>query len=213
MVEPIGAREPLGSLDGMVRIALGEQHRWIWPVHLPGWLAVGWQLAHPGPGASHAVTRALVQPALGEPAALVDIAGAVDAEPAGLVPAGEELAGSGPAETTAAETTAAETTAAEPELLVDAEPTAAGPAEAASSGQNTAALEIAPAAPQAVAPQVLAAQALVRQKGRSRRKASGMPQRAEQQTPQEQPADQPAEAPAQTIPAGLDDLLLDVLDD
>ena len=198
MVEPIGAREPLGSLDGMVRIALGEQHRWIWPVHLPGWLAVGWQLAHPGPGASHAVTRALVQPALGEPAALVDIAGAVGAEPAGeelagLVPAGGEPAGSGPAETTAAE----------PELLVDAEPTAAGPAEAESSGQNTAALGIAPAAPEA----------LVRQKGRSRRKASGMPQRAEQQTPQEQPADQPAEAPAQTIPAGLDGLLLDVLDD
>ena len=80
MVEPVdqGAwspqNEPLGPLDGiaavssasdaggqgMVRIARGQQHRWIWPVHLPGWLALGWQVAHPGAAASEAVATAVV---------------------------------------------------------------------------------------------------------------------------------------------------------
>lgn len=34
---------------GMLRIRRGEQVRWIWPVHLPGWLALGWQVASRGP--------------------------------------------------------------------------------------------------------------------------------------------------------------------
>ena len=37
---------------GLVRIGRGNQHRWIWPVHLPGWMALGWQLRHPGSSAS-----------------------------------------------------------------------------------------------------------------------------------------------------------------
>ncbi len=31
--------------SGMLRIRLGEQERYIWPVHLPGWLAAGWRVA------------------------------------------------------------------------------------------------------------------------------------------------------------------------
>ena len=31
--------------SGMLRIRLGQQERYIWPVHLPGWLAAGWRLA------------------------------------------------------------------------------------------------------------------------------------------------------------------------
>ncbi len=30
--------------EGMVRIALGSRYRFIWPVHLGGWQALGWQL-------------------------------------------------------------------------------------------------------------------------------------------------------------------------
>lgn len=30
---------------GMLRIRRGEQVRWIWPVHLPGWIALGWQVS------------------------------------------------------------------------------------------------------------------------------------------------------------------------
>ena len=37
---------------GLVRIGRGHQHRWIWPVHLPGWMALGWQLRHPGSSAN-----------------------------------------------------------------------------------------------------------------------------------------------------------------
>ena len=35
------------AASGMVRIARGGQQRWIWPVHLPGWIALGWQVSHP----------------------------------------------------------------------------------------------------------------------------------------------------------------------
>ena len=34
----------------LVRISQGSEQRWIWPVHLPGWLALGWQLVQPGHG-------------------------------------------------------------------------------------------------------------------------------------------------------------------
>jgi hypothetical protein len=40
------------AATGMVRIARGGQQRWIWPVHLPGWIALGWQVSHPGTSAS-----------------------------------------------------------------------------------------------------------------------------------------------------------------
>ena len=29
---------------GMVRIQRGSETRYVWPVHLPGWLAIGWQV-------------------------------------------------------------------------------------------------------------------------------------------------------------------------
>jgi len=29
----------------MLRIRLGSQERYVWPVHLPGWLALGWRVA------------------------------------------------------------------------------------------------------------------------------------------------------------------------
>ena len=36
----------LGPLPaGMLRIRQGSQERYVWPVHLPGWLALGWQVA------------------------------------------------------------------------------------------------------------------------------------------------------------------------
>jgi hypothetical protein len=39
----------LGPLPaGMLRIRQGLQERFVWPVHLPGWLALGWQVAGAG---------------------------------------------------------------------------------------------------------------------------------------------------------------------
>ena len=44
---------PLGSAPaGQVRIYLGSAHRFIWPVHLAGWLELGWSTeprVTPGP--------------------------------------------------------------------------------------------------------------------------------------------------------------------
>ncbi|MEA5416626.1 hypothetical protein [Synechococcus sp. BA-132 BA5] len=37
------AQGPLPA--GMLRIRLGHQERYVWPVHLPGWLALGWRVA------------------------------------------------------------------------------------------------------------------------------------------------------------------------
>ena len=37
------AQGPLPA--GMLRIRQGSQERYVWPVHLPGWLALGWQVA------------------------------------------------------------------------------------------------------------------------------------------------------------------------
>jgi len=31
----------------MLRIRLGSQERYVWPVHLPGWLGLGWRVAGP----------------------------------------------------------------------------------------------------------------------------------------------------------------------
>ncbi len=36
----------LGPLSaGMLRIRQGSQERYVWPVHLPGWLGLGWRVA------------------------------------------------------------------------------------------------------------------------------------------------------------------------
>ncbi len=36
-----------GTVAGMVWIRRANQQQWIWPVHLPGWLELGWRVAHP----------------------------------------------------------------------------------------------------------------------------------------------------------------------
>ena len=44
---PLGsAPVSLGPL-GQVRIYLGSAHRFIWPVHLAGWLELGWTIEQP----------------------------------------------------------------------------------------------------------------------------------------------------------------------
>jgi hypothetical protein len=48
---------------GMLRISKGQEERHVWPVHLPGWLAIGWRLVAatvPAPSAD------LVAAALGQ---------------------------------------------------------------------------------------------------------------------------------------------------
>jgi hypothetical protein len=47
----LAAQGPLPA--GMLRIRLGSQERYVWPVHLPGWLGLGWRVAGaeaPSPG-------------------------------------------------------------------------------------------------------------------------------------------------------------------
>ena len=39
----IAAQGPLPA--GMLRIRQGSQERYVWPVHLPGWLGLGWRVA------------------------------------------------------------------------------------------------------------------------------------------------------------------------
>ena len=39
----IAAQGPLPA--GMLRIRQGNQERYVWPVHLPGWLGLGWRVA------------------------------------------------------------------------------------------------------------------------------------------------------------------------
>jgi hypothetical protein len=52
MTQPFIAGVPIGGLEtsgpipaGMLRIHKGNQERYVWPVHLPGWLALGWRVA------------------------------------------------------------------------------------------------------------------------------------------------------------------------
>jgi hypothetical protein len=44
---------------GMVRIQRGSETRYVWPVHLPGWLAIGWQVGS-GEGMAAATPPAVV---------------------------------------------------------------------------------------------------------------------------------------------------------
>lgn len=39
----LAAQGPLPA--GMLRIRQGSQERYVWPVHLPGWLGLGWRVA------------------------------------------------------------------------------------------------------------------------------------------------------------------------
>ena len=57
------AQGPLPA--GMLRIRQGSQERYVWPVHLPGWLGLGWQVA----GAEDAAGTSPVGGAAAEPPA------------------------------------------------------------------------------------------------------------------------------------------------
>jgi len=46
---PIGGLETPGPIPAeMLRIHKGNQERYVWPVHLPGWLGLGWRVASSG---------------------------------------------------------------------------------------------------------------------------------------------------------------------
>ena len=66
------AQGPLPA--GMLRIRQGQQERYVWPVHLPGWLGLGWRLAgaedsagSPSIRAGTAEPPAPIAPVAGEP--------------------------------------------------------------------------------------------------------------------------------------------------
>ena len=55
MTQPFMAEAPMAGLvaqgplpAGMLRIHQGNQERYVWPVHLPGWLLLGWRVAGSG---------------------------------------------------------------------------------------------------------------------------------------------------------------------
>ena len=56
------AQGPLPA--GMLRIQQGNQERYVWPVHLPGWLALGWQVASPSSTAVEPLPQAVAAPAV-----------------------------------------------------------------------------------------------------------------------------------------------------
>jgi hypothetical protein len=47
----------------MLRIQQGNQERYVWPVHLPGWLALGWRVAGPSSTAAEPLPQAVMAPA------------------------------------------------------------------------------------------------------------------------------------------------------
>jgi len=55
------AQVPLPA--GMLRIQQGNQERYVWPVHLPGWLALGWRVAGPSSTAAEPLPQAVMAPA------------------------------------------------------------------------------------------------------------------------------------------------------
>ena len=55
------AQGPLPA--GMLRIQQGNQERYVWPVHLPGWLALGWQVAGPSSTTADPLLQAVMAPA------------------------------------------------------------------------------------------------------------------------------------------------------
>ena len=49
---------------GMLRIHQGNQEHYVWPVHLPGWLTLGWQVAGPSSTATEPLPQAVPAPAV-----------------------------------------------------------------------------------------------------------------------------------------------------
>ena len=71
MTQPFIAGAPIGGLEtpgpipaGMLRIHKGNQERYVWPVHLPGWLALGWQVAGPSSTAAEQLPQAVAAQAV-----------------------------------------------------------------------------------------------------------------------------------------------------
>ncbi len=56
------AQGPLPA--GMLRIQQGNQERYVWPVHLPGWLGLGWRVAGPSSTAAEPLSQAVPAPAV-----------------------------------------------------------------------------------------------------------------------------------------------------
>ena len=56
------AQGPLPA--GMLRIQQANQERYVWPVHLPGWLALGWQVAGPSSTAAEQLPQAVAAQAV-----------------------------------------------------------------------------------------------------------------------------------------------------
>ena len=64
MTQPhMGLVAPGSIPAGMLRIHKGSQERYVWPVHLPGWLALGWQVAGPSSTTVDPLLQALMAPA------------------------------------------------------------------------------------------------------------------------------------------------------
>ena len=70
MSQPFIAGAPMGGLEtpgpipaGMLRIHKGNQERYVWPVHLPGWLGLGWQVAGPSSTTADPLLQAVMAPA------------------------------------------------------------------------------------------------------------------------------------------------------
>ena len=58
----IAAQGPLPA--GMLRIQQGNQERYVWPVHLPGWLGLGWRVAGPSTPAAELLPQSELAPAV-----------------------------------------------------------------------------------------------------------------------------------------------------
>ena len=56
------AQGPLPA--GMLRIQQANQERYVWPVHLPGWLGLGWRVAGPSSTAVEQLPQAVAAPAV-----------------------------------------------------------------------------------------------------------------------------------------------------
>lgn len=58
----IAAQGPLPA--GMLRIQQGNQERYVWPVHLPGWLGLGWRVVGPSTTAAELLPQSEMAPAV-----------------------------------------------------------------------------------------------------------------------------------------------------
>ena len=62
---PIGGLETPGPIPaGMLRIHKGNQERYVWPVHLAGWLGLGWRVAGSGTDPADGALNQLLTPAV-----------------------------------------------------------------------------------------------------------------------------------------------------